>query len=81
MLDKRPGQWYGPQTILQALHACNKTAKKIGFVVCFNGNVFLDKIERKIHKSAVFVGIPLRLGLDNVNAEYLACLKQMFDFR
>ncbi len=45
-------------------------------VVCNDGNVFLDKILRKIEKgNSVFVTVPVRLGLNLVEAEYLDCLK------
>lgn len=45
-------------------------------VVCHDGNVFLDKIQKKIGKGeSVFVVIPVRLGLDQVEPEYLECLK------
>ena len=50
-------------------------------VVCNDGNVFLDKIEKKINKEeSVFVVIPVRLGLNRVETEYLDCLKQIFNF-
>ncbi len=45
-------------------------------VVCNDGNVFLDKIQKKIDKGySVFVVIPVRLGLNTVETEYLECLK------
>ena len=50
-------------------------------VVCNDGNVFLDKIQKKIDKGeSVFVVIPVRLGLNTVETEYLDCLKQVFSF-
>ena len=50
-------------------------------VVCNDGNVFLDKIEGKILKGkSVFVVVPVRLGLNQVEPEYLECLKQVFHF-
>ena len=50
-------------------------------VVCNDGNVFLDKIQKKIHKGkSVFVVIPVRLGLNTTELEYLDCLKQVFSF-
>ena len=50
-------------------------------VVCNDGNVFLDKIAKKINKDqSVFVVIPVRLGLNTVEEEYLECLKQVFNF-
>ena len=49
--------------------------------VCNDGNVFLDKISKKILRGdSVFVVIPVRLGLNAVEPEYLECLKQMFNF-
>jgi hypothetical protein len=50
-------------------------------VVCNDGNVFLDKIAKKINRGkSVFVVIPVRLGLTTVETEYLECLKQVFNF-
>jgi hypothetical protein len=50
-------------------------------VVCNDGNIFFDKIEKKLNsKNSVFVGIPLRLGIKSITYEYLECLKQVFTF-
>ena len=66
------------------LHEINKTIRplpKFSMVVCNDGNVFLDKIEKKINKGdSVYVVIPVRLGLNRVEKEYLECLKQIFNF-
>lgn len=81
---RKPGDWYGPQAICNVLHELNKVRKPMpGFsmVVCNDGNVFLDRIEKKIVRGdSVFVVIPVRLGLNRVEAEYLECLKQVFAF-
>ena len=78
-LRRKPGDWYGPQAICNVLHELNKTRKPLpnfSMVVCNDGNVFLDKILHKIEKGlSVFVTIPVRLGLNLVEAEYLDCLK------
>ena len=81
---RKPGDWYGPQAICNVLHEINKTMKPLtnfSMVVCNDGNVFLDKIAKKINKDqSVFVVIPVRLGLNTVEEEYLECLKQVFNF-
>ena len=81
---RKPGDWYGPQAICNVLHEINKTIKPLpnfSMVVCNDGNVFLDKIEKKINKDeSVYVVIPVRLGLNRVEKEYLECLKQIFNF-
>ena len=81
---RKPGEWYGPQAICNVLHEINKILKPVpGFsmIVCNDGNVFLDEIEKKINKDkSVFVVIPVRLGLNEVEPEYLNCLKQVFSF-
>jgi len=50
---RKPGDWYGPQAICNVLHQINKEMKPItnfSMVVCNDGNVFLDKISKKIIK-------------------------------
>jgi cysteine protease ATG4 len=82
---RKPGDWYGPQAICNVLHELNKTAKPLSdfsMVVCNDGNVFLDKIKKKIDRGkSVFVVMPVRLGLNQVEPEYLECLKQVFNFK
>lgn len=51
-------------------------------IVCNDGNVFLDKIAKKIDRGdSVFVTIPVRLGLNSAEPEYLDCLKEVFSFK
>ena len=36
-------------------------------LVCYDGNIFLDKIQKKVNKGdSIFVVIPVRLGLDQI---------------
>lgn len=81
---RKPGDWYGPQAICNVLHELNKKLKPqkdFSMVVCNDGNVFLTKIAKKINRGeSVFVVIPVRLGLNTVEKEYLECLKQVFNF-
>ena len=51
-------------------------------VVCNDGNVYFDKIVKKSDnwRNSVFVVIPLRLGLNYIQPEYLKCLKTIFTF-
>ena len=53
-------------------------------VVCNEGNIYLDKIEKHILSSSppksVFVTIPIRLGLESIAAEYLDSVKEIFNF-
>ena len=47
--------------------------------VCLDSCIFLDEIEDLIKKgSSVFVMIPIRLGLDNIDDNYLIQTKQLF---
>jgi cysteine protease ATG4 len=77
-LGKQPGDWYGPQSMLQALKQVNRI-DKFKIAVCSDGNIVLDKIIKKLEKgNAVFVGVPLQLGITSVNPEYLDSIKQAF---
>jgi cysteine protease ATG4 len=41
----------------------------------------LDKIKKKIAKgNSVFLGVPLQLGINNINPEYLESIKEIFSF-
>ena len=67
---RKPGDWYGPQAICNVLHQLNKSIKPITdfrIVVCTDGNIFLNKIQKKIAKgNSVFVSVPVRLGLNDI---------------
>lgn len=49
-LNKQPGEWYGPQTILQALYKIGKQKPFDSFrmVICEDGCVYWDKLEKKV---------------------------------
>jgi len=50
--------------------------------VCNDGNIFLDKIEKKlIEGNSLLLGVPLRLGIDKIQKEYLDCLKEVFTLK
>ena len=66
---------------LKALNKSNPI-QRFKMVVCNDGNIFLDKIENKLLKgNSVFVGIPLRLGIDKIQKEYLDSLMRVFTFK
>ena len=81
---RKPGDWYGPQAICNVLHQLNSTIKPVvdfRIVVCNDGNIFYDKIHKKVAKgNGVFVCVPVRLGLNDIQPEYLECLKKVFHF-
>jgi hypothetical protein len=52
-----------------ALKTLNKSSPVHGFkiLVCNDGNIFLDKLEKKLNKgNSVLLGVPLRLGIDKI---------------
>ncbi len=51
----------------------HKPVANFEMIVGREGNIFLDKIERKSEnwKNSVFVIVPMRLGLDKIEPEYL----------
>jgi len=61
---------------------CDKLNPVPGFkiYVCLDGSIFLDEIEEFIKQGlSVFVLIPVRLGLDNIQPEYLKQVKDLFE--
>ena len=47
--------------------------------VCSNGHIFLDEIENQINKDkGVFVLIPIRLGIENIDNKYHVQIKRLF---
>lgn len=66
-INKQPGEWYGPVSIMQTLEALNQTHKPVKdfeIIICEEGNIFLDKIKLTIESGCgCFISIPLRLGL------------------
>ena len=51
-------------------------------IVCKEGNIYLDRIEKKFTSkhSSVFVVVPVRLGLHYIPPEYLESVKEVFNF-
>lgn len=85
-LNLTPGQWYGPQMISVVLrNLCDKYKPVPNFSmhVCLDGNVFFDEIEAKFEdaSSAVFVLVPIRLGIDEIQPKYLEQVKYIFSIR
>lgn len=73
---KNPGEFYGPQQVMNALEALQSDSLTI--VTCHDGNVFLDRIQKA--KKPCFVGIPIRLGIsDKIDPIYLPALAAVFD--
>lgn len=67
-----------------ALKALNKNNPVPGFkiLVCNDGNIFLDKLENKLKNgNAVLLGVPLRLGINKIQKEYLDSLMRVFTFQ
>lgn len=50
--------------------------------VCLEGNIYLNKIHEKSKdwSESVFIVIPLRLGLNYIEPEYLSSVKKVFTF-
>lgn len=82
-MGRKPGDWYGPQAISIVLKELNKNYKPLSdfeMIVCNDGNIYFDKIDKKSKQwtHSVFVVVPLRLGLHQIQPEYLKCLKTIF---
>jgi hypothetical protein len=75
-IGRRPGDWYGPQAISIVLKDLNKNFQpfeNFKMIVFIDAFIYWDKILKKANgwKNSVYVVIPLRLGLETINNEYL----------
>ena len=55
--------------VLKALNKQYRPVRSFKMVVCTDGNIFFDQIEKKLTKKAgngVFVSVPVRLGLNTI---------------
>lgn len=93
---KTIGQWFGPNTIAQVLRriASNEFDKQVHVHVAMDNTLILDEIRKscqipsKVPKftdsqtrwKPLVVIIPLRLGLNSVNSEYIEQIKSCFHF-
>ena len=77
-LGKQPGEWHGAGSILQSLDLLTKQQDcGVHSVICKEGNIFLLEIESAVARGKpVFVGLPIQLGVDTANPEYLECVKR-----
>lgn len=71
----KAGQWYGPQMIsivLRNIQNKMNPVKNFKIHVCLDGTIVMDQIENIIDQgSSVMVLIPVRLGLENIQQNYL----------
>jgi cysteine protease ATG4 len=69
--------------VLKKLNKVYKPFKNFEMIVCNEGNIYLDKIERKFDNwtKSLFVVVPLRLGLNYIPVEYLVSVKEIFTFQ
>lgn len=82
-IQRKPGDWYGPNAISIVLKRLNKRYKPLPnfeIVVFTEGTIYLDKVAKKSNfwGSSVLIILPLRLGLSYILPEYLQCIKQFF---
>jgi cysteine protease ATG4 len=63
---------------------CNRIKPVDGFEIhaCLDGNIFLDQISGKIvdSQASLLVLVPIRLGIDSIQAAYLTQIKSLFQF-
>jgi len=49
--------------------------------VCLDSNIFLDELEELANKNfSIFIMIPIRLGIDSIQPQYLTQCKELFQF-
>jgi cysteine protease ATG4 len=82
-INRKPGDWYGPQAISIVLKdIVNKQEPVENFKICLfvDGFIYWDKLIKKANNWAngVYVIIPLRLGIEDINEEYLHQIKKVF---
>jgi len=88
---KEIGVWYGPSTIAQTISDLigihmNDSSNSLVAYVAKESSIYLDEItsvcsKSNLHEwSSVFIIIPLRLGLENINPIYIPQLKFIFTF-
>ena len=79
----QPGQWYGPQMIsIVFRNICDKFQPVPNFKihVCLDGVIIFEEIAQLITQgNSVMVLIPVRLGLDSIQPEYLSQVKDLFE--
>ena len=79
-----PGDWYGPQAISLVLKRLEKTFQPVEnfkMIVAKEGNIFLDRIAKKAEegwKNSLFIVVPLRLGLNKIEPEYLQSIRMIY---
>jgi len=84
---KAIGEWFGPSTVAQALNDLNQIYP-VPDLVMYTSNessLYLDEITALCTKDSpnnkwksLFIMIPLRLGLDSLNAVYFSSLQGVF---
>ena len=83
--DRKPGDWYGPSTMIQIFEQLNDTyrpySKDLEIIAFPEGVIYRDRIEKKAVKGGIWVPIILlvgfRLGLEKINTEYYAPLLRL----
>ncbi|KAI9342602.1 hypothetical protein BDR26DRAFT_859237 [Obelidium mucronatum] len=88
--DKAIGEWFGPTTIaqvLRVLHENQLSESKLALHIVNDGTLLLDELnatcmrrdeEGKEVFTSVLILVPVRLGLDSLNAVYHGSIKKFF---
>ncbi|ETO28410.1 hypothetical protein RFI_08723 [Reticulomyxa filosa] len=91
-LKKSTGTWFGPTEacvmMVKSLESSPLAKELTGLVAMHsNGVIYKSEIiklccdEQKVWKKAIFIFVPLRLGLDQLNANYIAGILGCLQFR
>lgn len=83
--NRKPGDWYGPSTMIQICEQLNEKYKPFPDlkVISFpEGVICIETIGKKANSTdSLLLLIGLRLGIKKVNAEYLPSIKRMIKLK
>lgn len=78
------GEWLGPHQIscmIQKANINNKSQPSINIYLSDNATVYLDKLQSLVEQKPTIVLIPVRLGMDKINQDYVLSLLSVFKFK
>ena len=84
-INKKPGDWYGPNTIsyiINTIYNCYETILGIRLYYSNCSEINEKKVKKMLVKSPIFLLIPVKLGIDKIiNKKYIEILKELISLK
>eukprot|EP00826_Nyctotherus_ovalis_P060810 TRINITY_DN857_c0_g1_i4.p2 TRINITY_DN857_c0_g1~~TRINITY_DN857_c0_g1_i4.p2 ORF type:complete len:122 (-),score=24.13 TRINITY_DN857_c0_g1_i4:59-424(-) len=84
--NKKPGDWYGPSTLIQICEQLNENYKpfsRLNIIAFPEGAIYTESVKEKMTSTSdsLLLLIGLRLGIDKINPEYFPTISNLMKLK